>query len=366
MFSSEKEFLFLFGWDGFFESQSPNLVSSSLLPARVICEERNLYRVQWGTEDILWAQVSGKMQFSATSRADYPAVGDWVLIEIPHQSDRGVIHQIAPRKSVIQRKQVGSSVDMQILSTNVDYIFITTSMSDDLNYHRIERYLTVAWESGVVPIILLTKTDLCLGNIEELTEEVRQKFLGVDVYPLSKNGFEEAEFFQKYLKSGKTSVVVGSSGVGKSTLVNFLIGRGDIKTQEVREYDGKGRHTTTSRSLYVSRYGGLIIDTPGMRELQLLDHADGVQTQFADVESLILSCHFGDCQHLSEPNCAIKESLSDGTLSEDRWQSYHQLMAEVRHGLRKRDKVRAAEDRKLWKKKSIQARNNRRSRMGGM
>ena len=366
MLNSEKEFLSLFGWDGFFESQIANIVLKNLVPARVICEERNLYRVQLGLDNVLWASVSGKMQFNATTRVDYPAVGDWVLIEAHGPSDPAVIHHIVPRKAMIQRKQVGSSADLQILSTNVDYMFVTTSVNDELNFRRIERYLAVAWESGSTPVILLTKSDVCSGEIADVVNDVRTEFPGVDVYALSKDNFVQADFFAGYLTEGKTSVVVGSSGVGKSTLVNFLIGREQIKTQNVREADGKGRHTTTSRSLYLSRYGGLIIDTPGMRELQLSDHADGVKAQFADIENLIAGCRFTDCQHVTEPGCAIKEALNVESLSDVRWKSYQKLAAEVRHGLRKKNRALVSEDRKIWKKLSINARKKGLTKKGAM
>lgn len=362
MLSSEKEFLFLFGWDVFFESQIPDLGSRSLFPARVICEERNLYRVQAGIDQVLWASVSGRVQFDAVSRVDYPAVGDWVMVELPSQSDRGVIHHVLPRKTIIHRKQVGSSADMQILSTNVDYTFITSSVNSDLNYRRIQRYLTVAQDTGSVPIILLTKIDTCLDDLDAVVAQVQNEFLGVQVHTISKDNFEKADFLAGYLRNGTTSIFIGSSGVGKSTLVNFLIGNEKIKTQDVREADDKGRHTTTSRNLYVSRYGGLVIDTPGMRELQLSDHSEGVRSQFSDIEELIQSCRFRDCQHQTEPDCAIKEALAEGGLTEERWKSYQKLEAEVRHGLRRQDKVLAAEDRKIWKKRSLAARNKGRNK----
>jgi len=364
MLNSEKEFLFLFGWDDFFESQISNLVSSSLFPARVICEERNLYRLQAGLNQIFWASVRGKLQLNAATRAHYPAVGDWVLVDLPSQSDRGIIHQVLQRKTIIHRKQIGSSADMQILSTNVDYAFITSSVNSDLNYRRIERYLAVAQEAGVTPVILLTKTDICNENLGDVIADVQRQFPGVQTHALSKDDFESAKFLGDYLRKGSTSVFIGSSGVGKSTLVNFLIQEEQIKTQDVRESDGKGRHTTTSRNLYVSHYGGLIIDTPGMRELQLFDHAEGVRTQFSDIEELIQSCRFSDCRHQTEPGCAIKAALDADSLSEDRWKSYQKLEAEVRHGMRKQDKVLAAEDRKIWKKRSIEARNKGRSKKG--
>jgi len=354
MLNPEKDFLNLFGWDHFFESQVPS--PSSLFPARVICEEKNLYRVQAGMDLIFWASVPGKMMFNATSRVDYPAVGDWVMVEMPPQSDRGLIQQVLPRKSTLHRKQVGSSTDLQILSTNVNYTFVTTSVNADLNYRRIERYLAMAWDAGTVPVILLTKTDLYSDDVDELTADVKREFPGVAVHALSKDGFGNAEFLSNYLKAGTTSVFIGSSGVGKSTLVNFLIGRDEIKTQDIREDDDKGRHTTTSRHLYVSRFGGLIIDTPGMRELQLSDHVEGVRSQFADIEEWASNCRFGDCQHRSEPGCSIKEALEKETLSEERWQSYQKLQAEVRFEMRKQDKALAAQDKKLWKKLTVEGR----------
>lgn len=357
MFSSEKEFFLLFGWDDFFQSQCPDRVSGSLFPARVICEERNLYRVQTGLHQVLWSSISGKMQFKASTRVDYPAVGDWVLMELPDQADRGVIHHIIPRKTIIHRKQIGSSADMQILSTNVDNVFITTSVNEDLNFRRTERYLALARDAGGIPIILLTKADICSENIGEIIARVESEFPGVAVKAISKDDYDKANFLPEYLRKGTTSVFVGSSGVGKSTLVNFLIGFDQIKTQCTREYDGKGRHTTTSRNLYVSRYGGLVIDTPGMRELQLSDHAEGLEQQFSDIEKLIQKCRFTNCGHQTEPGCAIKRAIDDDSLTEERWKSYQKLEAEVRHGLRKQDKVLASQDRKLWKKRSLEARN---------
>ncbi|MES2803484.1 MAG: ribosome small subunit-dependent GTPase A [Bdellovibrionota bacterium] len=365
MLSSEEEFLELFGWDDFFESQIPDRVSSSLFPARIVCEERNLYRVQLGLNQALWASVSGKMQFNAITRVDYPAVGDWVMVEFTNQSDRGLIHQVLQRKTTVHRKQVGSGSDIQILSTNVDYVFITTSVNNDLNYRRIERYLAIARDAGSIPVILLTKADT-VDDIDAVVAGVEKEFSGVRVHTLSKNNFESAEFLKEYLKKGSTSVVIGSSGVGKSTLVNFLIDSDEIKTQSARDDDDKGRHTTTSRNLYVSRFDGLVIDTPGMRELQLSDQSEGVSSQFSDIEELMVSCRFRDCLHATEPGCAIVKALGDGKLPDDRWRSYLKLQAEVRNGLRKQDKGIASEDRKLWKKRNVDARNRARAKKGNV
>lgn len=357
MTNSQKEFLHLFGWDDIFEKQAKSFSTESLVPGRVIIEERNLYRIQTDLEQSVWASISGKMMFEAKGRIEYPAVGDWVLVEIGSPNDRGVIHQIVPRKNIIHRKEIGSGADKQILSVNVDFIFITTSANEDLNYRRIERYLTIVRESGAQPIILVTKADLVLDSIHEIILELQDYFPGIAVYTLSKNNFESATFLTEYLKPGKTSIFIGSSGVGKSTIVNFLSGEEIIKTAEIRENDGKGRHTTTSRHLYVSRYGGLIIDTPGMRELQMGDHVEGLSKQFSEIDILISKCRFSDCKHETEPGCAIKEALDDGSLSEERWRSYQKLEAEIRHNLRKQDRFLASEERKLWKKRSIEARN---------
>ncbi len=363
MLSVQKEFLFLFGWDDFFESHRANLVSSSLIPARVIVEERHLYRVQIGLDQVIWAAISGKMKSEANRRVDYPAVGDWVLIERPDRADRGIIHHILPRKTILHRKQIGSSSDAQILSTNVDYVFITTSVNEDLNYRRTERYLSIVREAGSSPVILLTKADIA-SDINEVIRGIEQEFPGIPVYAICQDEFSSSEILSLYFKKGTTSVFIGSSGVGKSTLVNFLIGHPQAKTQEIRDDDGKGKHTTTSRNLYLSSYGGLIIDTPGMRELQMADHAEGVGDQFSDVEEIIQQCRFSDCHHQTEPGCAVLPALADGSLPSAKWISYQKLQSEVRHSLRKQDKALASQDRKVWKKISVQAREKGRSKKG--
>ncbi len=326
-------------------------------PARVISEERNVYQVQYGLDEIIWASISGKMQFSSKVRADYPAVGDWVMIELKPGAEKAMIQLIGPRKTTIYRKQIGSLSDAQILSTNVDYVFITTSVNEDLNHRRLERYLSIAWDSGSKPIILLTKSDLIPDEIAAVQLEIQKGFPDVPVHTMSKHSLDKADFFSSYLKTGKTVVFVGSSGVGKSTLVNYLIGNEKIKTQEVREKDGKGRHTTTSRNLYVSRFGGLLIDTPGMRELALTDHKEGLEVQFEDIVRIFVNCKFSDCQHQAEPGCAIKAALKSETLSQARWDSYKKLEAEMLQGKKKQDKGMDAEDRKKRKKVTVDARD---------
>lgn len=346
--SSDRNFLVNYGWNGFFESYLAEINSDGLKIGRVICEERNLYRIQFSQDYKVWGQVTGKKQFEAQGREDFPAVGDWVLAKGSGSDDRVIIQEILPRKSMLKRKQVGGS-DSQILSTNVDYGFVTSSLNDDLNIRRIERYVTLIKDAGVEPVLLLTKADLS-AEAYELTQKVQRSFPTLQVYAVSQENFENAKFFKELLAAGTTSVFLGSSGVGKSTLVNYLIGEPRLKTQSIREDDDKGRHTTTSRQLFVSRFGGLVIDTPGMRELQLLDHEDGLSSQFEEVEALLSQCRFSDCQHETEPGCAILHALDEGSLELERWQSYQKLLREVRHAQRKQDKALASEEKKKWKK----------------
>lgn len=358
MTSSHKEFLIHYGWNDFFENQ---LAEIEMQPgqfriARVINEERNLYRLQFSNDEILLSNITGKMKYEARGRSDYPAVGDWVLAEIPEHSERAVIRFIFKRKTSLIRKQVGSTSDIQILATNVDTVFITTSLNADLNLSRLERYLTFAWDSKAVPVILLTKADLYKEDVDELIFDLKSRFRDVDIYPLNKDHFEAADFFKNYLANGSTSVFVGSSGVGKSTISNFLIGREEILTLAIREDDEKGVHTTTSRSLYKTIHGGLIIDSPGMRELQFAGHLDGLETQFSDIEELIRNCRYTNCLHENEIDCAIQNALQDDTLDALRWKSYKKIAGEVRHSMRKENRWMLALDRKVWKKRTKEIR----------
>lgn len=357
---SQKEFQIAFGWNHDFENHMQSLeIGENYFPARVICEEKQLYRIQFGFEQTMWAMVPGKLQFNAVSRFDFPAVGDWVMVEVPQGSDRALIRSILPRKSIMRRKQVGASSDEQLIATNIDYVFITTSLNQDLNHHRIERYLTLAWDSGAQPVILLTKSDLFQDDLDQLLEDLRDEFVGVDVHALRQDQFEQADFLKPYLCAGRTAVFVGSSGVGKSTLVNYLIGREANATQSIREDDAKGRHTTTSRTLYQCHFGGVVIDTPGMREIQFADHEEGLQDQFHDVESLFLNCKFSDCKHETEPGCAVQNALKSGDLSEDRWRHYQKLAREIRYQMRKMDKSLASEEKQIWKQRTIELRRHK-------
>lgn len=256
-----------------------------------------------------------------------PAVGDWVLYE--EVSSQAIIRQVLPRSSKFSRKAAGNEVLEQVVAANFDTVFIVNALNRDFNLRRIERYLTVAWESGATPVVILSKTDLC-EDLEEKIKLVEEIALGVEVHAISAITEQGLEALQPYFENNQTVVVLGSSGVGKSTLVNTLLGSEHLKTFEVREEDQRGRHTTTHRELVALENGGLILDTPGMRELMIWDGIEGLSQTFSDIEELMLGCKYRDCQHEKEPGCAVLAAVEEGQLSEKRLINYHKLKKEIR------------------------------------
>jgi len=293
--------------------------------ARIILQEKGLYRIA-GEQGEKLAAVSGKFQYQASAVSEYPAVGDYVMADWNEDGGNAVIHEVLPRKSAFIRKAAGEGRQEQVVAANVDTVFICMALNNDYNLRRLERYLSIAWDSGAVPVIVLTKADLC-DDLSSKIFEVSGVAMGVDVLVTSaveQDGYEQV---LNYIGEDKTVAFIGSSGVGKSTLINCLLGENRLETNGLRN-DDKGRHTTTHRELIVLPAGGSVIDTPGMRELGMWDSEEGIERTFADVEELAARCRFGDCTHGKEPGCAIRRALDEGELSMDRWLSYQKLKAE--------------------------------------
>jgi ribosome biogenesis GTPase len=298
-----------------------------LYPARVSVQHKDLYKVITENGEIR-AEVSGKMGFLARDGSDYPAVGDWVMVDrVDDRGGNAIIHHILRRKSVFERKAAGTSNQTQVVAANIDVVFICMSLNNNFNLRRLERYLAIAWDSMATPVVLLTKADLC-GDIPARLAEVHSVAIGVDVLVTTSMDVDGYAGVNKYLGHGKTAAFIGSSGVGKSTLINRLMGEEILVTRETGEND-KGRHTTTHRQLIILPGGGVVIDTPGMRELQI-ESAD-LSRSFADIEDLAQNCRFSDCTHQNEPGCAVRAAIEKGILPAGRLGNYQKLQTEMRY-----------------------------------
>jgi len=277
------------------------------------------------------------------------AAGDWVAVHLINANTEAVIENVLPRMTKFSRAAAGIEVKEQIVASNVDTIFLIQSLNKDFNMRRLERYLIASWESGAVPVIVLTKSDLC-EDVALKISKVEETAPGVEIYAVSNLTGEGIDLLSKYISAGKTIALLGSSGVGKSTLVNTLTGTQVLKTQDIREDDSKGRHTTTHRELVKLPQGGLILDTPGMRSLSLWEAEEGMEKMFGEIEVLIKSCRFNDCKHQNEPGCAIREGLRKGTIDANKWQSWLKLQKEIRHLEAKKDnKLKAIEKQSIRK-----------------
>ena len=318
--------------------------AEGLVPARVSIAYGATFRVITADGDFL-ADVTGRMRHEAQGRRDLPAVGDWVAIKpTTIAGGRATIQAILPRTSVFSRKAAGTDTTEQILATNVDVAFLMTAFDQDLNLRRLERYLAMTWESGASPVILVNKADLT-DEVDALRADVDRIALGVPVHAISAKHSEGLDELAPYLVAGRTLVVLGSSGVGKSTLINRLVGDERLRTSEVREDDHRGRHTTTHRELIVLPMGAILIDTPGMRELQLWSADAGMVEAFDDIATLAADCYFADCQHATEPKCAVKQAVERGDMPADRLAGFHKLQAEQVALLARQDTL-AQQDRK--------------------
>jgi ribosome biogenesis GTPase / thiamine phosphate phosphatase len=325
------------GWND--ELAAEFAAHDGLEPGRVTVQHRGVWGVATEQEETL-VEITGRLRHAAEP-GELPVVGDWVGL----RGDQ--IDLVLPRRSKFSRKTPFTEVSEQVLVANVDVAFLVMGLDErDFNIRRLERYLTTAWEGGATPVIVLNKADLAAALERQLAETESVAF-GVPVHVVSARAGEGVEALHPYLADAKTGVLLGSSGVGKSTLINALLGEQRLATGEVRD-DGRGRHTTSHRELLVLPEGGVLIDTPGLRELQLWETDGGLEKAFADITELMDECKFSDCAHETEPGCAVRAALADGSLPADRWESYLKLERELAHLERKLDPRLRSEERKRW------------------
>lgn len=335
-----KHDLATYGWNEWFAERFAPFAELGLKPARVAVEHRTRFELY--TEDGPTAAVlAGKLRYDAANRAALPAVGDWVAAA-PRPEGEATIHGVLPRRSAFTRHASGREAIPQVAAANIDVVFLVTSCNADFNPRRLERYLALGYDSGAAPVVVLTKADL-VADVAPFVGAAEVVARGAPVVVTSSATDSGVEQLREFLAGRRTGAMLGSSGVGKSTLINRLLGEERFATAAIREHDDRGRHTTTRRELVVVPGGGLLIDTPGMRELQLLDVGEGMLAAFADVHSLAAGCAFDDCRHDSEPDCAVKRAVAEGTLPAERLESYRKLEAELEHERGKHDKRARAE-----------------------
>ncbi|GET34961.1 putative ribosome biogenesis GTPase RsgA [Prolixibacter bellariivorans] len=327
---------------------------------RIVAEHKERYIVRTADGEYE-AEITGNMRFTAQGREDFPAVGDWVALT-PYDADFAIIHQILPRSSVLKRQAVSHSGEVQIIAANIDYAFLVQAVDRDFNLNRLERYLTICYSSNVSPIIVLTKTDLIdEQRITEIQDSITHRIKEVPVLAISNETHDGYEALNNVIEKGKTYCLLGSSGVGKSTLLNNLSGQNRMKTDVISESTHKGRHVTSHRELTILENGGILIDNPGMREVGIADTASGLETTFDEIISLAQQCRFKDCTHTTEAGCAILEAVEKGEIDEQAYENYMKMEREKSHfestvaERRKRDK-QFGKFLKNYKKKDIKNR----------
>lgn len=339
-----------FGWGAFFQNAFEQHAAQGRFPARVCGKYGRLCRLYTAQGEV-WAETTGRLRHEATAAKDLPWAGDWVATRLPigsGPSSRAAIDAILPRRTVFIRKAAGKRAGEQVLAANADTVLLVMSLNRDFNLRRIERYVAAAWDSGARPVILLTKADLC-ASVDEKRAEAEAVACGVPAHAVSAVSQTGLDELRQYFSPGQTVAMLGSSGVGKSTLINWLAGRDLQRVREIRSDDDRGRHTTTVRELILLPGGGLVLDTPGLRELALWDADEGLRDAFGDIDALGADCRFRDCDHQHEPGCAVRAAVENGALATERLENYHKLQRELAY-LRERENLPAnAVERRRWR-----------------
>jgi ribosome biogenesis GTPase len=341
------------GWNSHFSHEFDLIAGSksgngrALAAGRVCADSRHIYTILTEAGE-LSAEVSGKFRAEAGVKADFPVVGDWVAAALRSEEGKAVIHAVLPRMNSFSRRSAGYKTEEQVIAANIDTAFIVTAADGDFNPRRVERYLTLAWNSGAEPVVVLNKTDMS-GSPEDLVAELSSVAVGVPILPMSAETGVGLDALFTRLEAGETAALLGSSGVGKSTIINRLLGFMKQDTFAVREDDSRGRHTTTRRELIVLPAGGILIDNPGMREVGLWGEESGLEETFFDIEELASRCRFGDCGHGSEPGCAVRAAMEDSRLDPERFQSYVKLQKELRWAAAREVGRLSLEEKRRWK-----------------
>jgi ribosome biogenesis GTPase len=331
------------------------------VPGRVVFENQGRYRVIT-TEGEIAAVAAGRLRYEATSRDQLPAVGDWVALDV--RPGRHLIQSVLPRRSQFVRKVAGAKTEPQVVGANIDTVFILTSLNQDFSPRRVERYLAVARESGARPVVVLSKADLC-AEVEAKVRATEEVAAEAPVHALSVVDRRGVDALAAYFAAGETVAVLGTSGVGKSTLINHLLGEERLRVAEIRAGDDRGKHTTRHRELFLLPGGGLVLDTPGMRELQLWEGEEGLGVIFAEIEALARDCFFADCRHASEPRCNVRAALEEGTLSAQRFESYGKLQRELKQVAIRKDEALRQREHQHAKRLTKAAEERARFKRGG-